>query len=703
VYIKESANGKEGLHFRESTYTPLVWPQNAYFDLYLTPDEWNYLFFDLDMMGAYICDATKNDGVGSIFGLEGFKELRFVPTGTPKAVFFVDDITTYDNDVEMPGPFARAMTTATGINTNAKWDTLQVNSIGYLDFGSILDINGYSTEQTSFVIQCNKESDAKLHISTTHPFTLYQGRTIVHNGLPLSLDKLESYYINVHLYDGINRFTIRSHGKNQINDNNWLLKADILAPTNLEIISSEYQAKNSTSQENWDIDQWLVSDRPIPVEECSYLYRDGWGEEPPIDEVEEDLQELGFYDLSVMMPFEGELLNFTVPTEYGVNVTEWAGFVRNIPNEYGYTNYLDEGVNNTDVEDGDQIIYYTNIHFLQNFTETQLEINHFGEIEAIYWDSQYVYGDLGGVRHEPYSASAVSTTQGANNTETITIDLWDWYEFRFWKTASHGPWASIYPDFEPATGGLHKLMIIVNGDVNGTTDHLDINASLNRVDDTVNVLTGITEYIVTKQAQQEKDPKIQIDNRTVPNGGRMGPNSKWAGKKITECTFRYDGIRYHSSRIIYVGVEDWGQYEDLNGDQQIDEEDAMGMLTTMVVEDAGTKHESSAVVQQAIGMNADNYSESQPTQLCIPYTMVGQNILNGLLFSTTNTRLSYSSYNSSFNDFELVLEFNQNDLTSTRFFIDNSTYKTQILNLFNNFVSTSETITMRFSLNGPVI
>ncbi|MHA1953924.1 MAG: phage tail protein, partial [Candidatus Heimdallarchaeaceae archaeon] len=509
--------------------------------------------------------------------------------------------------------------------------------------------------------------------------------------------------INVHLYDGINRFTIRSHGKNQINDNNWLLKADILAPTNLEIISSEYQAKNSTSQENWDIDQWLVSDRPIPVEECSYLYRDGWGEEPPIDEVEEDLQELGFYDLSVMMPFEGELLNFTVPTEYGVNVTEWAGFVRNIPNEYGYTNYLDEGVNNTDVEDGDQIIYYTNIHFLQNFTETQLEINHFGEIEAIYWDSQYVYGDLGGVRHEPYSASAVSTTQGANNTETITIDLWDWYEFRFWKTASHGPWASIYPDFEPATGGLHKLMIIVNGDVNGTTDHLDINASLNRVDDTVNVLTGITEYIVTKQAQQEKDPKIQIDNRTVPNGGRMGPNSKWAGKKITECTFRYDGIRYHSSRIIYVGVEDWGQYEDLNGDQQIDEEDAMGMLTTMVVEDAGTKHESSAVVQQAIGMNADNYSESQPTQLCIPYTMVGQNILNGLLFSTTNTRLSYSSYNSSFNDFELVLEFNQNDLTSTRFFIDNSTYKTQILNLFNNFVSTSETITMRFSLNGPVI
>ncbi|MCG3256248.1 MAG: hypothetical protein KAU62_09200, partial [Candidatus Heimdallarchaeota archaeon] len=337
IYFKEKTSEEEGLVFVSSTYETDQALGEQIYNLYIENNKWSFVYLDLETFVAYACNATQSYQTASIYSLNGFVYISFLGySGTP---LYIDDFTIYEPEVEIPGLFARANGIASGTNEEALWVSQTVSASGYIDLSTVYIDDSFPVEQLSFVLNCETDADAVIHISTTHPFMFYQGLVKLYDKSTITVGELDELYLDVHLYEGINRFIIRSFSKGSL-DYPWLLKADVLAPTSIEISSSEFQALNSYD-EDWYIDNWLLSDRPIYWESVDFLDNEDWWAEgidpgeleqdvppegwwygnPSVDELEEALYNLKHHELTVMLPYAGEQFNFTVPTDYGVNVT----------------------------------------------------------------------------------------------------------------------------------------------------------------------------------------------------------------------------------------------------------------------------------------------------------------------------------------------------------------------------------------------
>ena len=156
-------------------------------------------------------------------------------------------------------------------------------------------------------------------------------------------------------------------------------------------------------------------------------------------------------------------------------------------------------------------------------------------------------------------------------------------------------------------------------------------------------------------------------------------------------------------RFVMIGVDQYDMYEDMDGDQDIDYDDAVGLATYMVVNDAGTKHETSTIIQQMIGP-AGNGSEQQPSKMCPRFSMTSLS-LNSFLFDSSNIRLSHDKTNSnSATPLNLNLQFSKEQMSnaylSTSDYSNSSLTQQFLLDFINGVLSD---VTIKYSLSGTLV
>ncbi len=641
--------------------------------------------------------------------------------------YYIDDISIYYEDENILAPFAKSYIRTQRLNQGNEgvWVPNQVNSLGFLDFSRISsDTSMAATEDASFVLECDKAAGAIIQITTTNPFLLFQGGEKIGQGVLTSPSEPMNYYIDVYLYEGINRFVIRSFHKGS-GTFPWQIRTKIATTTNVRIVTSTYQAQDKdmlSTDGNYPISDWLVSDRPVNFGGLDYV---GVGDDP-YDRLEKDT---GHYFSTRAFPYPGEQMNYTTIAN-GNEVTEWVG-LNDFYNETGVMNYVESMMNKTSIETSDKIIYYTNLHFLQDIDDNILKIKVYYDptslIEAIYYDGQYVYGSLGEIGYTEVIEgiekfySDITITALDDGSWILNIPLspnWNKFCYDLEEAAPvrHGyaleigemSTCDIPVTTNPIARGIHRLAIVLRAPgVLGSipSNIFDIQANLTNFDDTMNAFTGITEYISTKQALPENGLMMQLDGkyRTIPSQGLMNGKKPYTGKKVLESQSFWDGIKYHSLRIVLIGVDQYGVYEDLNEDGVVNATDAVGLASYMVILDAGTKHEETSLVQHMIGPEGTGGTSSQPTKLCPRFSIISSS-LGTNIFESSNIRLSHNSQTTDQEPFAITLQFSKDQFNSLE--ISSNRLNTAVPSeqeLLDFISNTTDIIKVQFSLSTPII
>ncbi|GAI82989.1 unnamed protein product, partial [marine sediment metagenome] len=241
-----------------------------------------FVYLNIASITAY-CGQETSDSE-DISGQWQMRHLEEIIFRNPRngAEVYIDDIQAFNiyNEEKEVSPFARAYLRTSSLNrgTEGIWVPEYVNSLGFLDFSLISnDDTTMATEQAAFIVECDKEADVVVHVTSTHPFLLYQGQVIMEHGLWISPNEPIDYYFTLHVFEGVNRFLIRTfHKQNGLFP--WLIRVDFLTQTSVRMISSTFEARDESkvfdNSYEYSISDWLVSDRPVSFGDLDYVRYD---------------------------------------------------------------------------------------------------------------------------------------------------------------------------------------------------------------------------------------------------------------------------------------------------------------------------------------------------------------------------------------------------------------------------------------------
>jgi len=140
--------------------------------------------------------------------LDKDKPINIIPNSHD---LFIDDIILYPLENNHPSPFAKNYVKVSNVNEDAVWTPFSVNSNGFLDFNQFSTVGSSAiTRQVYFGLFSDKEGEAILNIETNHPFVIYQSYLPLYRTSTLETAIIRDYYVKIHLYEGLNRFVIRS-------------------------------------------------------------------------------------------------------------------------------------------------------------------------------------------------------------------------------------------------------------------------------------------------------------------------------------------------------------------------------------------------------------------------------------------------------------------------------------------------------------